>query len=104
IWQVGAPVIGLAVVLIALWLWRAGTRFGPPLAPAPAARRSVAEQIRGTGQFTVRVGGGKALLDAQMRALREMSERRIPGYSHMPVPERVAALARLSGVDPGILS
>jgi hypothetical protein len=63
------------------------------------ARRSLAEQIRGTGQFTVRFGGGKALHAAAVRALTETANRRIPGYSLLAGPERVATIARLAAVQ-----
>src|SRR6185437_9664331 len=79
IWRTGAPVVLLVLAAIVAWLWRAGARFGPPLAPTEAARRSLAEQILGTGQFTLRLGGGQALHAAQIRALRETAERWIPG-------------------------
>jgi hypothetical protein len=94
IWRTGAPVVILLLCLIAAWLWRASVRFGPPLAPPEVARRSLAEQIRGTGQFTVRVGGGKALHAAQIRALHETAERRIPGYSRLSSEQRIEELAQ----------
>ena len=99
IWSTGAPVVAIAAVLIVLWLWRAGARFGPLVAAIDPARRSLAEQIRGTGQFTVRFGGGKALHAAAVRALTETANRRIPGYSLLAGPERVATIARLAAVQ-----
>ena len=51
--------------------------------------------IRGTGQFTLRFGGGRALYAAQVRALQEAAERQIPAYSRLGGTERVAALAQL---------
>ena len=50
---------------------------GRSRAATDTARRSLAEQIRGTGQFTVRLGGGKALHAAAVRALQEAAQRRI---------------------------
>ena len=75
LWNYGWPVIVLSGLLIALWLWRSGVRFGPLVAAADPARRSLAEQIRGTGQFIVRFGGGKALYAATARALNEAAAR-----------------------------
>ena len=104
IWSTGAPVVVLFLALIAAWLWRSGTRFGPPVAATEGARRSLAEQIRGTGQFTLRFGGGQALYAAQVRALRETAERLIPGYARLSDSERVTRLAQLSAVDAGALA
>ena len=102
IWQFGAPVVALAGVWIALWLWRSGVRFGPLVAPTESARRSLAEQIRGTGQFTLRFGGGAALYAATVRALNEVASRHILHYERLSASERVSALekaTRLSAAD-----
>ena len=102
IWQYGAPVVALAGVWIALWLWRSGVRFGPLVAPTESARRSLAEQIRGTGQFTLRFGGGAALYAATVRALNEVASRHILHYERLTASERVGALekvTRLSAAD-----
>jgi hypothetical protein len=104
LWSYGSPVIGLAALLIALWLWRAGTRFGPLVAVPALARRSLAEQIRGTGQFTLRFGGGGALYVATARALREAAERHIAHYERLSGEERIATLASVTGLGSGELS
>jgi len=98
-WKYGAPVVALGIVLIALWLWRSGVRFGPLVAPTESARRSLAEQIRGTGQFTLRFGGGAALYKATERALSEVASREIPHYERLGNTERVAALASLTRLE-----
>jgi hypothetical protein len=99
IWKYGAPVVTLAGVLIALWLWRSGIRFGPLVAPTEQARRSLAEQIRGTGQFTLRFGGGAALHAATVRALNEVAARHILHYERLGNTERVSALAALTRLE-----
>jgi len=104
IWRYGAPAIALALCLIALAIWRTSVRFGPLAAPLDPTRRSLAEQIRGTGRFTVRFGGGRALHAAVLRALNEAAGRRLPRYDRLPVEERVATLARVAGLDPGELA
>ena len=104
LWTYGAPVIVLGLLLIALWLWRSGVRFGPLVAAADPARRSLAEQIRGTGLFTLRFGGGRALHAAAVRALSEAAARRLPHYDKLPGPERVEALAALTGMGAQELS
>jgi hypothetical protein len=103
-WTYGSPVIVLGALLVVLWLWRSGVRFGPLAAAPDPARRSLAEQIRGTGQFTLRFGGGKALYDATIRALNEAAARRFPHYERLGGEQRVAALASFTGLDPGELA
>jgi hypothetical protein len=104
IWSTGAAVVLLLAAFIAAWLWRASARFGPPVAPTELARRSLAEQIRGTGQFTLRFGGGQALYAAQVRALQETADRRIPAYSRSSATQRVEQLSRLAGIDSSTLA
>jgi hypothetical protein len=103
-WQHGAPVVVLVLIGIALMLWRGGIRIGPLAPPTPTARRSLAEQVRGTGTFVLRYGGADSLHAACVRALDEAGRRRIPGYTGLPVKERMAALARLTGVEPNALA
>ena len=102
-WYLGWPVVLLALALIALALWRNGMRFGPLVAEPDQARRSLAEQIRGTGLFVMRFGGGKALHAAAVRALNEAARRRIGAYSRLSVSERIDAVARLTGADAAML-
>ena len=103
-WRVGAPALLLALGLVALALWRGSLRFGPLAATPDPARRSLGEQIRGTGQFTVRFGGGRALHAAAVRALTAAADRRILGYARLSGEERIAALAAAANVEPGALS
>jgi hypothetical protein len=102
-WYLGWPVVLLALALIGLALWRSGVRFGPLIAEPDQARRSLAEQIRGTGLFVMRFGGGKALHAAAVRALNEAAGRRIGAYGRLSASERVDAVAKLTGADAGAL-
>ena len=104
IWRHGAPVVLLALAAIALMLWRGAIRFGPLAAAPAAARRSLAEQIRGTGEFLVRNGGADSLHAAAVRALDEAAGRRVPAYARETAQERSAILARLTGFDAGALT
>jgi len=104
VWQRGAPVVAVLALWIALALWRGATRFGPLVAPSESARRSLAEQVLGTGRFAVRVGGGAALVAAARRALHEAASRRIAGYERLAVAARAEAVAKLAGVDGGQLA
>jgi hypothetical protein len=99
VWRHGAPFVVVLLLWVALALWRGATRFGPLLAPSEAARRSLAEQVLGTGRFAVRVGGGAALLAAARRALHEAAVRRIVGYEHLTAAAQAEAVAALAGSD-----
>lgn len=103
-WMHGAPVVVLASALVALVLWRRGVRFGPLEPPDASARRSLAEQILGTGRFAMRHGGGQALHAACVRALDEAASRRIGGYARLSASARAAALAHFTGVDEQALA
>jgi hypothetical protein len=98
VWRHGAPFVVVLLLWIALALWRGAIRFGPLLAPSEAARRSLAEQVLGTGRFVVRVGGGAALVGAARRALHEVAVRRIVGYERLAVAAQAEAVAALVGV------
>ena len=102
-WRRGAPVVAIGLTLVAFLLWRGAVRFGP-LAPSPAsARRSLADQIRGSGRFALQ-HGSQALHAAVVRALDEAARRRISQYASLPPDERSAALARATGFDRDALS
>ena len=104
IWKYGAPIVLLLAALIALWLWRSGVRFGPLMAEPDMARRSLAEQIRGTGKFTLRFGGGRALHAATSRALDETAAHQVPHYGRLSSEERIATLAPLTGLGSADLA
>src|SRR5258708_32411515 len=96
-WQLGWPVFGLLGSALALPLWRSGVRFGPLAAPTETARRSLAEQIRGTGQFALRIGSADALHAAAARALNEAAAFHIRAHDHLKGPPRMSALATAPG-------
>jgi hypothetical protein len=99
LWRFGAPALLLLAGFVALSLWRAGARFGPPIPATMTARRSLAEQIRGTGQFALRFGNGRALHAATLRALRDAAVQRFPNYDQMASEARVAAIANACGTS-----
>jgi hypothetical protein len=96
-WLRGRPVVLLGGLVIALLLWRGAVRFGPLVAGTVLARRSLAEQIRGTGQFVLRGGSGAALHTAMVRALEETVRRRVKGYGDLKGDARISALASVIG-------
>lgn len=93
IWRHAWPAVVLAMLALALALWRGGTRFGPMLPATEPIRRSLAEQIRGTGRFALRHGGGSALHAACVKALERAAARRIPGFGTLDHGARIAAMA-----------
>lgn len=103
-WMYGAPVIVLLALSIALMLWRTGVRFGPLIPATDTGRRSLADQIRGTGRFAIRLGDGKALHAATVRGLREAAQQRIPRYAALSEADRIAAVAARSGIDAATLA
>lgn len=103
VWRFAAPVVLLLAALVFMALWRNTTRFGPLSLPPEKARRSLSEQIRGTGLFTLRFGGGRALHEAMVRALREAAVKRLPWYDRLSSEERVEAISKATGVLVGDL-
>jgi hypothetical protein len=98
-WQYGSPFVVLALAAIGFALWRSAVRFGPLAEPPSGSRRSLGEQIRGTGQFALRHGGGDTLHEACARALEEAAKRRVPAYARLPAADRTAALSKLTGFE-----
>ena len=98
-WQRGGPAVILGLAIVLVMVWRNATRFGPLATPEQMARRSLAEQIRGTGQFAWHHGGAESLHAACVRALDEAARRRIAGYDGMSAKDRAAAIGRLTGFD-----
>ncbi len=103
-WRFGAPVVVLLLGALALALWRAAPRFGPPMASPERARRSLAEQIRGTGQFLLRVGDGQALHAATVRALFAAAPRRISAFASLSSADRISRLAGATGFPADALA
>jgi hypothetical protein len=103
-WRYGGPAVSLFVLFVVLALWRGGQRFGPLAAATDGARRSLAEQIRGTGRFALRWGAGAALHAAAVRALNEASLQHVGGYGRMNETQRIAALASFTAADVAALT
>jgi hypothetical protein len=82
----------LALVAIALSLWRLMVRFGPREALPPRARRSMGEQVRGTGQF-IASADPRALHAATRQAFEDLARLRIEGWNELEDVGRVARLA-----------
>ncbi|MBS0420342.1 MAG: hypothetical protein JSR66_21730 [Proteobacteria bacterium] len=103
-WELGWPVICVLVAGLVLAIWRGSVRFGPMAPATQTARRSLAEQIRGTGRFTLRIGSGAALHAATARALNEVAARYINSYETLPGAERMQALEKATGFESSSLA
>jgi hypothetical protein len=82
--------LGLAAILLALW--RLMIRFGPREAAPLTARRSMGEQVRGTGQF-IAGNAPEALHAATKKAFEDAARKRIEDWADRSDDDRVAALA-----------
>jgi hypothetical protein len=100
----GWPVLCLIGVALALAIWRGSSRFGPMAPATETARRSLAEQIRGTGQFAMRIGSAGALHAATARALNEAASRYINAYEVLSGADRMQALATATGFEASSLA
>ncbi len=80
----------LAAVLLSLW--RLLPRFGPREAASPQGRRSMGEQVSGTGQF-IAGADPRALHDATKKAFEAVGRTRIEDWAERDDADRVAALA-----------
>jgi hypothetical protein len=103
LWSTGVPAVLLGALALAFALWRGAVRFGPRAAVLPTARRSVAEQIRGTADFVAH-HGAQALHAAQLRALFDAARPRIHGFDAMILGERAQGIARAAHLDANALA
>jgi len=103
LWQRLWPAIVLAAVALLLFVWRSWARFGPVLLPPSLHRRSMREQVHGTGQFLAR-HDRPALHAAQVRALHTVAGRHLPGWATLDTTARAAALARATGLPQQALA
>jgi hypothetical protein len=103
IWNAAAPAVLLFAAALALLLWRAGVRFGPRARTAPSARRSVADQIRGTAAFVFQRDAA-ALHRVQLRALEDAGRRRLRDHHRLDRRARAEAIARATALDADALA
>jgi len=103
VWQHGRVALLLVLGAIAAWLWRSAIRFGPLGAVPMPERRSMGEQVAGTGAF-LRRHGTATLHAAQVRALQETARMRLPGYARLPPAAATDAIAQATGLDAAALA
>ena len=98
LWHEAWPAVVLALLALALFLWRGAVRFGPAAAIIDRHRRSMTEQVGGTAHFLQRHGTA-SLHAAQVRALHETASRHIRHYARLDAFKRAQALADATGVE-----
>ena len=93
-----------AALLLAAWLWARGARFGPPLPPPAAERRSLREHLEATAEFLWRQGHGGALAAGERQAVLHAAARQHPAWVELPEREKIRYLAELAGVPGGVVA
>ena len=92
-----ALVSGAALGL--LWLWRIVPRFGGLRQLPSPERRGLSEHLAAVGRAVWREGGLVHWITLVRQALLARIIRRHPYIEQLPAAERIAALARLSGLS-----
>ena len=92
LWHEARTPFLLALAAIGLALWRLMVRLGPREAVPPQARRSMGEQVRGTGQFIAGTDP-RALHAATRLAFEHEARKRVEGWAQLDDAARIAALA-----------
>lgn len=88
-----------AALLLALWLWHIGPRFGPIVPDAPPARRRLLDHLRASGRYFWAQGlRARLVLAARDAALRRVA-RSQPDFPAASESERQARLAALVGIS-----
>jgi hypothetical protein len=96
LWHEARTPFLLTLAAVALSLWRLMTRFGPREAVPPQARRSMGEQVRGTGEFIAGTDA-RALHAATRRAFEDAARPRVEAWHERDDADRIAALAQSLG-------
>lgn len=96
--QHAAPTLIAGAVLLALWLWRIGPRFGPVLPDPPPARRRLLEHLRATGRYYWTKGLRAHLVAAARESALHHLGRMHPDFTGAPPAERVRRLSTLASL------
>lgn len=100
LWQNAWQALLSLALLLLLWLWRIGARFGPSLADPEPARRRLLDHLRAAGRL---LWSRRAYVEltsaAREQALRALA-RRHPGWSLLSPRQRQDFLCRHFGLAP----
>ena len=88
----------VAALLLAAWLWRIIPRFGPLIPDPLPARRRLLDHLRASGLFHWNNGDVVRLTGAAREACMHKIGRKHPAIAALPVPQRAARLAQLTGL------
>lgn len=91
-------VIASLALSVALAVWRAAARFGPPIADEPSGRRDFSEHIEAVAEYLSRLGAWGRLVAAPRRRVLRLLQRLRPDLAHLDADERLAALGTLGGL------
>ena len=92
------PLAAAAALLLAVWLWRVASRFGP-VAPDPEpARRRLLDHLRASGRFQWSRGGGSALVEAAREAALRRVGRAYPDFAGLTRAEQQTRLVEVFGI------
>lgn len=101
IWKHGAPVVITLLVLLAVLLWRAGTRLGPVAARVEPARRSLLEHVQAMGEFIWREKNAGALWKSAVARTRKHIARALPPTKNTDV--MIQMLAKKSALPEALI-
>jgi hypothetical protein len=101
IWQHGAAVLLTLLVLLAVLLWRAGTRLGPVAARGEPVRRSLLEHVSAMGEFIWRERNASALWKSAVARTRKRIARVMPPTRNTDT--LIQALAKKSGLPEALI-
>lgn len=85
-------------LLIAGWIWRAASRFGPLLPGPEQPRRSLGEHLLASGRFLWHSGRHDRLYAAMRQGIRVRLFRRHPAWRHLDETDLMRELARHTGL------
>lgn len=97
-WNAAWAVLLVLLAWLTLWLWRAGSRFGPIVVTPALARRSVAEHIRAGGEFLWRHKHQDTLWRAALRVAERRVAKTMPVASFANATTHENALALRAGI------
>lgn len=88
----------VAALLFAAWLWRIIPRFGPLIPDPLPARRRLLDHLRASGLFHWNNGNVVRLTGSAREACMHRIGRTHPAIAALPVPQRAARIAQLTGL------
>lgn len=94
LWTAAWPMLAPLVVLLLLWAWRAGKRFGPRIPDPVDDLRDFADHVRASGEYSLRSRAYVAMVAEARAALDRSIARRRPDLAMRDVAAREVELAR----------